>query len=1092
MNALIDAALHHSRTVLSSLVLLLLCGVYGYVTIAKESAPDINIPILYVSMTLDGISPEDAERLLLRPMETELKTVEGIEEMRSTAYQGGANIVLEFDAGFDVDAAMDDVREKVDRAKPELPESADEPTVNEINFSLFPVVVVSLSGDVPERTLLRLARDLKDEIEALPPVLEANISGDRDEVVEVVIDPLMIESYGLETSEVVGLISRSNRLIAAGNLDTGDGRFGIKVPGLFESVEDILNMPIKTDGEAVVRFRDVAQVKRTFKDAEGYARLNGAKTIALEVKKRTGQNIIETIEMVQALVKEEQTFWPSTVKVDFTQDQSRGIRIMLSDLENNTIAAILLVMIVVVAALGLSSAGLVGLAVPGAFLTGILVLYVGGLTVNMVVLFSLILAVGMLVDGAIVVVEYADRKMREGSSPRAAFGRATKRMAWPITASTATTLAAFLPLLFWPGVVGEFMKFLPITLIATLTASLMMALIFVPTLGAVLRGGGKRRKPIGPSPASQGGNADLDHMTGIGAIYIATLRWALHAPVLVILLALGGLIGAYTAYGLLGKGVEFFPEVEPDFAALQIHARGNMSIEERDQLVREVEAEVLAMQAERREFRAIYAVSQASSIGNQDQAEDVIGTVQLEFTDWDRRRKAEAIFKEIRARTSKFAGIYVEPRKQEEGPPTGKPVQVELSSRWPDTLPGAATKVRAYLDAEVEGLRDIEDSRSLPGIEWELAVDRSQAARFGADVTLVGNMIKMVTNGIVVGDYTPDDSDEEVDIITRFPERYRTLDQLDQVRVRTNSGLVPISNFVTRQPVPKVGQINRVDGLRVITLKADIEEGVLADDKVKEISTALPGLGLDKRVKWRFKGEDKEQKETADFLSKAFLVALFIMAVILVTQFNSFYSALLILSAVVMSTVGVLLGLLITGQPFGMVMSGIGVIALAGIVVNNNIVLIDTFDYLRKAESDPMMAILRTGAQRLRPVLLTTATTILGLMPMVLSMNIDFISREVKIGAPSTQWWTQLSTAIAFGLAFATVLTLIVTPCLLMLRERVKSWRRRVFHRKHARQIRAQRQEEQDNDDASTPAEDPTEPPHPGPGRLRILARKAD
>ncbi|HSR72149.1 MAG TPA: efflux RND transporter permease subunit, partial [Kiloniellales bacterium] len=485
MNALIDAAVGHARTVLSTLLLILIAGAYAYVTIPKEADPDVQIPTLYVNVPHEGISPEDAERLLIRPLEQELRGIEGVEEMRSTAYLGGANIVMEFEAGFDPDQALADVREKVDLAKPDLPEDADEPTVHEINLSLFPILVVTLSGDLPERALLRLARELRDEIEGISSVLYAQIAGDRDEVVEVVVDPLAIESYNLNAGEIIEAVARSNRVVAAGALDTGRGRFAIKVPGLFESIEDIMNMPVKTNGDAVVRLRDIGVLRPTFKDPEGFARINGRRAIALEVSKRTGENIIDTIERVRSVVDRTRQTWPSGVVVTYSQDKSTTIRDMLADLQNNVLSAILLVMVVIVAALGVRSAGFVGVAIPGSFLAGILVLAAAGLTVNIVVLFSLILAVGMLVDGAIVVTEYADRKMTEGHGRRMAYALAAKRMAWPIIASTATTLAAFLPLIFWPGVVGEFMKFLPITLVATLAASLVMALLFVPTLGAI-------------------------------------------------------------------------------------------------------------------------------------------------------------------------------------------------------------------------------------------------------------------------------------------------------------------------------------------------------------------------------------------------------------------------------------------------------------------------------------------------------------------------------------------------------------------------------------------------------------------------------
>jgi multidrug efflux pump len=860
----------------------------------------------------------------------------------------------------------------------------------------------------------------------------------------VVVEPRVLDSYGISYEELINFVWRNNKLVAAGALDTGRGRFSVKVPGLFEGAKDVLSLPVKVTEDRVVTFGDVATVRRTFKDPTSFARVNGRPAISLEISKRVGENIIETIDKVRAIVDEERAGWPEGVVVSYSQDKSEDVKTMLSDLQNNVLSAVLLVMVVIVAALGLRTAGLVGLAIPGSFLTGILIIYALGLTINIVVLFSLIMAVGMLIDGAIVVTEMADRKMAEGMAKAEAYAYAAKRMSWPIIASTATTLAAFMPLLFWPGVVGEFMKYLPITLLATLSASLLMALIFVPTLGKYL---GKR------SPLSEGALrslaasevGELHEIRGLTGLYVRLLERLLAHPLKILMIALLFLVSVYSAYALLGKGVEFFPEVEPERAMLHVRARGDLSVYEQDALVGQVEQRLLDM----REIETLYTRS-GINLRGQELPEDTIGVIQMEFVDWQRRRPAAAILEEVRERTGDIPGLIIEARKQEGGPPVGKPVQLQLASRYPQLLEPAVAKVREMM-AELGGFTDVEDNRPLPGIEWQLSVDRTQAARFGADITVVGNAVQMVTNGIKVSDYRPDDADDEVDIIVRLPEGSRDLDELDRLRVQTRYGLVPISNFVSRSPAPKLGTISRVDGQRVMTVKADVPEGILPANKVTEIQQWLDeNVQLDPRLSLTFKGEDEEQRESQAFLSRAFLVAMFIMAIILVTQFNSFYQAFLILTAVIFSTVGVFLGLLTTGQPFGIVMSGIGVIALAGIVVNNNIVLIDTFNILRRSGMDATEAVLRTAAQRLRPVLLTTITTILGLMPMVLKLNIDLIHREVAYGAPSTQWWAQLATSVAGGLTFATLLTLVLTPCLLLLGanagerwQHLKWWRRR-------------------------------------------------
>lgn len=1039
MNAIIDAAIHHARTVLSIFILLLIAGAYAYVAIPKEANPDIDIPKIYISMFLEGVSPDDAERLLVRPMEQELARIEGVQEMRSSAYLGGGFVLLEFNAGFNKDKALDDVQKAVDQVRPELPDDVEEPKVTEVNFSLFPVLIVTLSGDVPERTLLRLANELQDKIEAIPAVLEAGIAGDREELVEIIVKPELLESYGLVGNDILSFFRLSNKLVAAGNLDTGAGKFAIKVPGLFESVYDVMKMPLRVSGDSAITVGDIAEIRRTFKDPENFARLNGERALAIEVVKRTGENVIDTIETVRKLVAEEQEGWPDAIQVAFTQDESEQIRTMLSDLQNNVISAILLVMIVVVWALGVRAATLVGIAIPGAFLTGILFLYAVGLTVNVVVLFALILSVGMLVDGAIVVTEYADRKMAEGLHRREAYTEAAKRMSWPIISSTATTLAAFAPLLFWPDIVGQFMRYMPLTLIAVLSASLLMALVFVPTLGALFGKAGAADDPEMKKMLAASEDGDLSEIKGFTGWYISVLETALKVPALVLVAAVVLLVGVQIAYGTFGKGVEFFPDIEPDFASVLVHARGNLSVYEQDELARVVEKRILGTKG----METIYTRAGKSTQKGSDLAEDVIAQFQLQLDDWSVRQTADEILDDIRSRTADIAGIHIETRKQEGGPQEGKAVQVQLASRFPEKL-NAATDVILGAFEEIGEFRDIEDSRPLPGVDWELEVDRAQAAKFGLDITTIGNYVRMVTNGLKVAEYRPDDSDEEIDIVIRHDTDQRTLDQLDQVRIEGPGGIgsVPISSFVERKPKPAVGVINRFDQRRVVKIQADVPPGVNVTVKVNQIKDWIEKnqarLGPDIDVS--FKGEDEKQNRSQNFLIKAFVVALFIMAIILITQFNSFYNAFLILSAVIMSTIGVMIGLMVTQQPFGIIMSGIGVIALAGIIVNNNIVLIDTFDQLKKQYGETMSLreiILRTGAQRLRPVLLTTVTTVVGLMPMVLQMNIDFASRSVSIGAPSTQWWVQLATAVVSGLSFSTVLTLVVTPSALMLQGQI-------------------------------------------------------
>jgi len=1029
-DAVIEWAVTYRRTVLTSLVLLVIMGLVAWFSIPRESDPDVTIPMVYVGVYQEGISPQDAERLIVRPLENELRGLEGLKEMTSNSMESNGQILLEFQTEINIKNALADVRSAVDRVKGKLPQDADDPVIEEINFSdIFPMVYVNLSGDVPVRALSRIARDLRDKLESVPEVLDVEIQGDREEVVDIIVDPAVLENYGINQGSVFSFAASNNQLVAAGTIDNGVGRQPVKVPGLFEDPVDILSLPVVTGPDRSLTVSDLATLESTFKDPLTLARVNGQNSISLAVKKRSGSNLINGVEKVRAIVAAERTAWPAGISVTFSQDQSTYIRDMLTDLANNVLSAIVLVLIVVIASMGLRSGLLVGLAVPTSFLAGVLILYLTGNTLNMMVLFSLIMASGMLVDGAIVVTEFADRKMVEGLSRRDAYLTAAQRMAMPVIASTVTTLAAFFPLLFWPGIMGQFMKYLPLTLIYTLTASLVMALIFLPTLGSLVgRPGAADPETMKALAASEHG--DVTAAGGWTGRYAKMLRSFLHHPWVPVILAIVSLVGSIFLYAVFGKGVEFFPDVDPDTIMVDIRMRGDLSITEMDALVVKVENSIADVPGIR-----ILNASTGVSIGGglSDKPEDVHGSLQMELSNWQTRPTGNEILNMIRERTADIPGVIIDIRKPDAGPPVGKAVQVQLSARTQADLDKATEIVEAKF-AALEGLTEITDTRPSPGIEWHVDVDRREAARYGTTVAGVGGAVQLATTGVKIGDFRPESVDDEVDIRLRYPLSGRTLSQIESLRVNTGEGFVPIADFTSFRPAPRVSSILRKDCRRVVTIAANVEPGVLPD---KMVTALRDWLTLEKPlpagVEWTFRGQDEEQAKSAAFLMKAFVVAMFLIAIILVTQFNSFYQTFLILTAVVFSTVGVYIGLLLTDRPFSVVMNGIGVISLAGIVVNNNIVLIDTFNHHRKSGMELMEAVLRTGAQRLRPVMLTSVTTILGLIPMVFMMNIDFFGRDISFGAPSTQWWQQLATSVAFGLAFSTFLTLVVTPSLLYL-----------------------------------------------------------
>ena len=1010
---LVDLAIRNARLTISVLMFLMLAGALAYINIPKEAEPDIQIPIIYVSMGYDGISPEDSERLLLRPMETALKSIQGIKKMTASAYQGGGNVLIEFQAGADLDTALDDVRNKVDDARRELPDGADEPSINEVNISEFPVLVVTLSGEVPERVLSAAAKELRDRIEEIPGVLDAALQGVRDDLVEIVIDPAKLSSYGLRPDTMIAGFNANNRLIAAGSMEGTEGRYAIKVPSLIETIEDLADLPIIANGNAIVRTRDLADIRPTLKDPTSVTRLNGKPAVAIEVSKRIGANLIATVDQVKLVTGALQKQLPDGVVVSFSQDKSTTIRQLLSDLQNSVLTAVILVFIIILYSLSVRSSILIGLAIPASFLMGILGLQMAGLTVNLVVLFSLILAVGMLVDDAIIVTEYAERRIGEGMDKTLAFSEASHRMAGPVIASTMTRIAAFSPLLFWPGIVGEFMKYMPITLIATLSASMLYALIFVPTLGSIIS------KPFKNPPVHKDGG------------YMWVVGKAIRHPFIVMFLTLGTLVAVPYTYMQIGKGVEFFPNVEPDFGQLYVKARGNLSIQEKDVLVRQAETRLLGWPG----LETVY--TRVGSGGGDNAASDVIGTIQYEFVDWRKRKNAIAILADLRVAMQGIPGVEIEVSVPDAGPPTGKAIQIRLSADDPAGLKGAARLISGKL-ADTADVTDINEGLPLPGVDWELKVNRGEASRYGASPGAVGAVVQLVTSGLKLSDFRPAGSDDAVDIVLRLPPDQRTISALDQLRIETELGPVPISNFVTRVAAPTSGTLTRIDGARSVTVEAGIKEGVQAQDVRDKVTVMLnetfktEGF-TDAGIRWTMVGEDQEQAEAGAFLSKAFGAAIFLIFVVLLAQFNKFISVGLVLSAVIMSTIGVFLGLMIMGQPFGIVMSGIGVIALAGVVVNNNIVLIATFDQLRDAGMGKIDAILETCRERARPVVLTALTAIFGVLPIAFGLNLELLNHETTFGAPSTQWWISLSSAIVFGLAFATILTLIVTPSMLML-----------------------------------------------------------
>lgn len=1025
----------HSRATLSIMLLILVAGAGSRLSMPVEMNPNVTLPVVMIMVRHDGISPEDGARLLVRPIEKELKTLDGLEEIQSTAQESVVVVTAEFEVAGNIKEIVAEVREAVNRAKAEFPQETKEPVVNELSPSPEPTIVITFSGDnVAERELFKAAKFFQRELEMLPDVLKAEMSGHREEVVDVVVDPARLEQYGLRIDELVHAVTINNLLIPAGEMDAAQGRFGIKVPALLETAADIRALPVRNNAEGAITLGDVASVRRTFKDATGYSFINGEKAIAIEVRKRLEANLIDTVDASRAVVELSRDQFSADMNIGYVFDSSVMTNQMVNELQGNIITAMCLVLILVVATLGVKSGLLVGFGIPFCLLGALIIINVMGFSFNFMVMFGLLLSLGMLIDGAIVVVEFANTQAAAGLPTREAYITAVRRMAIPVIASTGTTLAAFLPLLFWPGVSGDFMSYLPITVFAVLAWSLTYALIFAPTLGIVLgRRRGKQKKLPENHVSEQSATTLFEPLQNA---YLSVLRPVIKAPVSTAVVALLVLVGIFTLYGKFNAGQEFFTPIESQYGMVGVRAQGNLSILEQRELTFKVQDVVADVDG----VNQLYGYSKGGSlvVYGSDVSRDEISSFLVElYPREERNRGSGAIFEEIRQRTKLIPGVYVGAMEMETGPPTGKSIQIQISSSDRQAMYRTAGEIKQWIAGNVEGVRDLQDTLPLAGIQWEVDVDSARAAMLGVNVADVGNMVQMVTGGVMIGEFRPDDADDEIEIRLRYPEQDRQLASIDSLRVNTPNGAVPIGSFSQRVAKPRVDAIQRIDMVETVFILANSEEGYLPDNQTREIAKWLEQQDFDSRVKISFRGANEEQAKAAEFLSTAFSLAMSVMLIMLVMQFNSFYQAGLILFSVVLSTAGVLLGLVISQATFSTILTGVGIVALAGIVVNNNIVLIDTYNYVRR--NAPMLsaadAVFNAAKSRFRPVMLTSVTTIVGLLPLANGLSVDLVNRSYTIGGMVASWWQPLASAIVNGLVVSTILTLLLTPAMLLIPE---------------------------------------------------------
>lgn len=1020
-------ALSRHAPVLTLLVILVIIGVYFYKTLPREAYPDITIPYVFVTTAYEGMAPEDVESLITIPLERKLKGLSGVEEIRASSAEGLSTVAVKFLPWVDIDDAVQKVRVKVDEARVDLPAGLeDDPAVEEVNFADIPVIRVVLSGPYSLARLQSWGEDLKDQIETIPGVLNVLESGGLEREIRVEFDLDRVRAYNVPLSSLIQSVTRGNVNMPGGSMDIGQLRYLVRVPEEFKHPAEIFSIVAFVRDGRPVYLRDVARIIDTHKDPLTRARINGRPSVTLAVQKRSGENVVRICDEVRAIVGQARLDLPPDLRLDITADMSEDVRMMVSELENNILTGLILVLAVILVFIGGRAALFVALAIPYSMFIGFALLAGFDITLNVVVLFALILTLGMLVANSIVVVENIYRHMQQGKSREEAAAVGTDQVAWPVITSTLTTLAAFIPLLFWPGIVGEFMMFLPMTLIMVLSASLFVALVVNPVLSA-------RYQTVKPIALRNSGEPALEPW--VKRVYLRILELSLDHRAIVLTLAVLLLIASIGGFSLWGKGVEFFPDTDPNRAVVHIRAPEGTNLDASDQLVAQVEAIVL-------EYEDIkYVISNIGSVGGDPFAAGGSGPhlsrVILDFKDFhERSQSSTKTLDEIRKRVlAAIAGAQVQVEKEEDGPPVGPPVNMEISGQDIRVLGELAAQVRREI-RDIPGLVDLRDNFVHGKPEFRINVDKEKAALLGLDTYTIAHTVKAAVSGVRVGVFR--DDRDEYDITVRLPEEARnSLESLRQLTVSGPQGEpIPLTSVARIELTSGMGDIMRLNQRRVVTVSASVS-GRLAEDVIQDIEQRLAGFQWPRGYSYIFTGEQEEQVKAQDFLSKAFVAALFLIFLILIAQFNSVIPVLIIKVTVLLSLIGVFFGLLVTGTAFGIIMTGLGVISLAGVVVNNAIVLIDYYMQLLGRGLQRREALLRAGLVRFRPVMLAAITTILGLMPMAVGVSFDFRNLTWSIGGESAQWWGPMAVAVVFGLVVATLLTLIVVPVLCSLSKKL-------------------------------------------------------
>jgi len=1012
-----EISVDRSITIFVLLLLVLVAGLYSYSALPREKYPEIVIPIIIVSTPYEGVAPADMETLVTIPIERKLAGLSNVREMKSWSSEGMSTINIEFEPDEDVDTALQRVRDKVDQARPDLPDEADDSEITEVNFSEFPIMFLSLTGDVGLPILTEFAERLEEDIETLRGVLEVRVIGGVEREIQIIVDPDRASQYGISMIDLVQLAQVENVNTPAGSLHIGEASYLVRVPGEFRSAEDIENLVVQQSDGGVVYMRDIATVVDGFKDVETISRLDGVEAVTLSVIKRSGVNIIHLSDEVHAMVDDWQTRLLPGMRIHVTMDESEDIRDMVSELENSILSGLILVLVVIFIFLGFMNAIFVALAIPVSMLIAFIAFYVTGTSLNMVVLFSLMLALGMLVDNGIVVIENIYRHMQQGLDRISAAKKGAAEVAWPITSSTMTTMAAFAPMFFWPGIWGEFMFFLPLTVTLTLAGSLFVGLIVNPSLaGQLMR--------FSPKAALREGRKRHPIIKGYSRVLRFALRW--RGPTVVAGFTL--LVVIATVF-FNSTTVEFEPRVEPGKAVIDIDMPEGTRIVKTDEIVSEVEQRVEGLREHLAFLLANVGSRGARMDGFDSGGQPNIGQVSLQFPKLaEATIMPSAVLRQLQGMFSDIPGAEIIAAEDQQGPPTGPPINVDISGQDFDVLARIGQEIRDRI-ADVPDIVNIRDDHDKGTPEVLVHVDRQQALLLGLNTQFIGQVVQTAINGRKAGEYR--EGDKEYDVVVKFPEQFRQdLANLEAMTIiNMNGDAVPFSAVARLEHGVGFGRIQRLDRKRTLTVSADVQERS-GTEVLRDVQARLEDLSLPPGYAIAYTGENEEAEEAQAFLSRAFIIALFLIALVLVTQFNSVIQPFIIMTSVILSLAGVFLGLYIFQMPFGILMTGIGCISLAGVVVNNAIVLIDFINQRRADGADIEEAIVDAGMTRFRPVMLTAITTILGLIPMALGVSFDFRNWNWIVGGESSQYWGPMATAVIFGLAFATILTLVVVPVL--------------------------------------------------------------